>query len=430
MRTELGVIPFDHFQRYATAAMVIRALGDGVRSILEVGANRQRLLGALLPERSVLYTDRAPAELDMHDFVVADATALPFADASHDAVVSLDVLEHISPQSRVVAIREMARVAARIVVVGCPAEQAWVRQAEQEAHDVWLRFFDRPYPWLAEHAEFGLVDPAATVAAFEAAGMRCIRLPHGDAGLWSKLMAMHFIKEAVPEAAPLVESIDRFYNRHVFAGDSGDTCYREFFLACRSTADEERLRAFLASRPVRSLESACFLEGIASGLIRVTERLQRSEREWKLTAESHREAEARAIEQFRRAENADAATLREASRASAAEQRAEREASRASAAEQRAECEASRADDAERRAQDEAARAKQAESRCLELQQQLEREGARAEALQADVVSLGSALHAMHIQALAWRRRAGWAAALAGALAAVLGWYLIWGSAA
>ncbi|PSD43537.1 hypothetical protein C7E23_18095, partial [Elizabethkingia anophelis] len=65
-----------------------------------------------------------------HLKALADATALPFPEQGFDAVVSLDVLEHIPAPLRAKAATEMARVAGRAVIVGFPPDQPWVRDAE------------------------------------------------------------------------------------------------------------------------------------------------------------------------------------------------------------------------------------------------------------------------------------------------------------
>ena len=54
--------------------------------------------------------------------VCADATALPFPDASHDTAYAVHLLEHLEPAQTAMAVRELLRVARRRVVLAVPLE--------------------------------------------------------------------------------------------------------------------------------------------------------------------------------------------------------------------------------------------------------------------------------------------------------------------
>lgn len=276
-------IPFDHYQRYAAATHLLQALNLQGARILEVGANRQRLLGQFLPSASLLYTD-LHAEGDEKDFVVADATALPFADQAFDAVVSLDVIEHIPAHLRARAISEMARVAGKAVIVGFPPDRPWVQQAEVVANERWRELFGEDYVWLQEHKELGLVDTAEVVESFEAAGLQVQRFGQGNATLWSSLMGAHFIKVKFPELEPLVEAADRLYNSRVFSGDHSDEPYRDYYVAVRQPEAVAQLQASPPFQSERDEEATRLLSGLADSLRKVALRTQNSEREWDSTA--------------------------------------------------------------------------------------------------------------------------------------------------
>lgn len=283
MTSTLLDIPFDHYQRYGAATHFLQALDLPAPRVLEVGANRQRLLGQFVPDASFLYTD-LHAEGDEKDFVVADATALPFPDQGFDAVVSLDVLEHIPAPLRAKAAAEMARVAGRTVIVGFPPDQPWVRDAEVDANDRWRELFGEDYVWLQEHKEFGLVDTAEIVTAFESAGLTVLRFGQGNAELWSSLMGAHFIKVKFPELESLVCAADRLYNSRVFAGDHSDQPYREYCVAMRLQSDAARLQENPPFRAGLDAEATALLTGLAAGLRNLAVRIANSEKEWESTA--------------------------------------------------------------------------------------------------------------------------------------------------
>jgi hypothetical protein len=295
MKPELVTLPFDHYQRYGAAAALVAGIGgDNVKDVLEVGANRQRILKSFMPGSRFVFSDLEPQEpIDDGDdiFVQADATQLPFEDRQFDAVISLDVMEHIPPHLRAIATQQMARVAQRIVVIGCPLDFEWVHDAEKKANAVWENYFGAPYPWLKEHEEFGLVDPDVVTAALVEAGLHVMRFGQGDVDVWAGMMASHFLKEVVPELAAVVSAADRLYNETVFAGDRGERAYREFFVAVRDADDYARLKAssFLNATP--SLPATHLLSRLAERLEPVVQRVRKAEGEWAATADVARRLE-------------------------------------------------------------------------------------------------------------------------------------------
>ncbi len=84
--------------------------------ILDVGCGTGAMSRELMRFGSVVSTDLSALAIgygrqrQLTGLCCADATALPFADASFDAVVALDLLEHIADD--LLAVREFARVLA------------------------------------------------------------------------------------------------------------------------------------------------------------------------------------------------------------------------------------------------------------------------------------------------------------------------------
>lgn len=276
-------LPFDHYQRYAAAAQLIQSLGLEQPAVLEVGANRQRLLGQFLPGATLLYTD-LHAEGDDKDFVVADATNLPFQNQEFDVVVSLDVLEHVPAGLRAKAVSEMSRVSKRAVILGFPPDRPWVHEAESNANGRWFELFDENYIWLEEHKEFGLVKTEEVEATLTQAGMSIQRFGQGNAKLWAGLMGAHFIKVKYPELAPLVAAADRLYNSRVFAGDHSDQPYREYYVGLRDNQDVDSMHANSPFQNELDTEAVSLLTGLADGLRGLALRTFNAEKEWDSTA--------------------------------------------------------------------------------------------------------------------------------------------------
>lgn len=139
--------------------------------ILEVGAGSAGITEFLNHPVTGVDTDfertseRAGAQLRR---VHASAHAMPFADASFDVVISLEMLEHVAPERREASLREMARslCPGGLLIVSFPAD------ANAARLDRWLnaRFrrvagFD--HPWAIEHIEHGVPDTAEIVATLE-----------------------------------------------------------------------------------------------------------------------------------------------------------------------------------------------------------------------------------------------------------------------
>jgi Methyltransferase domain len=112
-----------------------RALGEIVgRTVLDVGSCFGFLPLRLAQEGfDVLATDHTPGTIGLLDAVarrrgdavralVADARALPAADASVDTVTAVHLLEHLPAADTVTVLDEMLRVARRRVVVAVPYE--------------------------------------------------------------------------------------------------------------------------------------------------------------------------------------------------------------------------------------------------------------------------------------------------------------------
>jgi len=137
-----GEIWYEHWHRYHFAAGLVAG-----RDVLDVACG-EGYGSALLARhaRHVTGGDVAPAAIDHAcaryasaanlDFRVADCTTLPFADASFDAVVSFETIEHIAAQEAFLdEVRRVLRPGG-LVVLSCPnrAEYTDKRNVTNEFH--------------------------------------------------------------------------------------------------------------------------------------------------------------------------------------------------------------------------------------------------------------------------------------------------------
>jgi SAM-dependent methyltransferase len=137
----------EHWWFVARRSLVHRALSrfpppipsDRRRRLLDVGCGTGGTMDRLRPHGSVFGVDMEPMALEFcrqrghQNLVLGSATALPFASASFEAAVALDVLEHIPDHAR--AAREIARtlVPGGLVYITVPAYRSlW------SSHDVAL----------------------------------------------------------------------------------------------------------------------------------------------------------------------------------------------------------------------------------------------------------------------------------------------------
>jgi SAM-dependent methyltransferase len=149
--------------RYAPTFAVLESRGD-LGAILDVGCGPHGL-ACVRPRLPFvgLDVDFGGPTVSTMTAVRADPGPLPFVDGAFDTVLCLDVLEHVPADDRTAFVAELARVAARQLVVACPNT---VGQPLDDALLARLGGDDAvPPAWLAEHFDHGLPTPGEVAAA-------------------------------------------------------------------------------------------------------------------------------------------------------------------------------------------------------------------------------------------------------------------------
>lgn len=137
---DLKTLPFDLYSRNKITADIVgvfQSKNNGDLRILEAGG-RSGQMHYFLPDHDIQILDIREAETDLDKsldaigkYIVGSVLEIPLADQIMDITISMEMLEHISPEERVQAIREMVRVSKRGVIIGFPHDSAENDQAER-----------------------------------------------------------------------------------------------------------------------------------------------------------------------------------------------------------------------------------------------------------------------------------------------------------
>jgi hypothetical protein len=198
---------FDRYQRFRAVAEIIEDLARGRSlNILDVGGF------------DASFKDFAPGH-QVTDYTehITPASPLGMPDGAFDLVCALDVLEHVPKEQRRFFTAELSRVAARAVIMAFPIEQA--REAERFVLGL------TGSPWLAEHQERGLPDPAEVERVFSELGLSFTRRPNACLPSWTAMMLLMYGVD--PNTR---ENISAFFNRHYYALENREPAYRYIYV--------------------------------------------------------------------------------------------------------------------------------------------------------------------------------------------------------
>ncbi len=238
-RKEQLELPFDQHQRYRVVAEVLENLREDSTPlrILDVGSGDGAILG-FLPDDDMVILDQVEAEEEVPGFVKGDATALPFEDESFDYVTSVDVYEHIEPESRGRHLSELRRVARKGVLLAAPFDSEEVRSAEELANEVHRIAHRQENVWLEEHAENGLPNLAEAREFFEKHQDYITIIPNGYLPNWLVMISLTFYSSMLrEEMQELFKRLNTFYNKFIYGYDNAEPCYRHLIVSLKENRE-------------------------------------------------------------------------------------------------------------------------------------------------------------------------------------------------
>lgn len=124
-------------------------------TILEVGSGSLGIVPYLKREIDGLDIDFSGPQTKLLKKTKGKAMQLPFRKNSYDTVISVDVLEHLKPEDRPVAIFETLRVAKKLAVIVVPVGKEAEKQ-DYELNIYWQKIFQDKNQFLDEHVKNGL----------------------------------------------------------------------------------------------------------------------------------------------------------------------------------------------------------------------------------------------------------------------------------
>lgn len=213
---------FDQEARYRLAAEVLRAAAGPEPLVLDVGS-REGFLTCFLPEARVFNLDREP--YPGKAFVRADAEHLPFPDACFDAVIALDVLEHLPREGRPGLLRELARASRRAVLVSAPFAEPGVAEAEKLANEFHLLLTGREHPYLCEHQAYGLPELSETLEGLPGPEWASAVFPGPPLDEWLALMGLNLYLATLPNSWGTIGDINRIYREKFSRPGAAGSCY-------------------------------------------------------------------------------------------------------------------------------------------------------------------------------------------------------------
>jgi hypothetical protein len=177
-------LSWDRFQRLQTTAASIEDLLAPGDTILDIGGY-DGALALFLPDYQV----------DMLDPLTTSGSTKHLLDSSYKLVVSVDVLEHVTPEDRESFLQEQIRLTNRHCLINFPSR----RTAEAQR----LVFELTANPLVKDHAQWELPEGPEVAARLQQAGFDTRVIEHTSLTQW---LSQYVLQALAPDAGHLVNA--------------------------------------------------------------------------------------------------------------------------------------------------------------------------------------------------------------------------------
>ncbi len=188
--------------------------------------------------------DQIKTKAKIKNYVRGDALNLPFDNNSFDVVVSCDVLEHITDESRKQFIKELTRVSKDLVILAAPFNTEGVRNSETAANNYYKDITGKDHPWLLEHLQNNLPELQRIKLNFDKYDLNTAHFSHTSLEYWqlvTRLGFLYSLEEKQPDFVRKIKDLNRFYLEQISQSDFSNQGYRTFIIASKKNEVEVRV---------------------------------------------------------------------------------------------------------------------------------------------------------------------------------------------
>lgn len=154
--------------RYLPVVLEIRKLEKKV-SVLDVGSGGLGIAPYIGFKVTGIDIRFRPPYHENLERIKASAVKIPFADGVFDAVIAVDAFEHLKVPEREIAVKEMLRVAKKLVVIAVPSgRQAYLQ--DKLLSRIYRKKFGKKYHFFDEQLKLGLPEEKDITDSINKAG--------------------------------------------------------------------------------------------------------------------------------------------------------------------------------------------------------------------------------------------------------------------